>query len=1113
MVRVQTKLTVGAADDHYEREADDVARRVVQALGGIEQTEARDRAELPSTDRAPVAQRVSRLQRRAEVGAEGGDVDSRTAAQIDGARGGGAPLEAGVRGNMESAFGSDFSSVRVHTGSQSADLNDRLQAKAFTVGSDIFFRGSMPDPSARGGQELLAHELTHVVQQGGAPAGAQRVQRLKNPFKGLFGKKKPKVDAPTDVQTTTGSDLVEMVRNADMKTRIFMSTNKGFLAKVESDLDPVQKEEVLSLLGAATQVEIEKKAKAEQELKEKNELEAKEKEEAKAKQEQEAKAKLEEEEKTKKEGEEQQAREAEALRVAEVDKKLKTSTEIRALGLAAFIKYADETPSWDQRSTITVPEKVDFTAILAFAREPGVAAAMGKITVAAVNDEPSGALGGLLADALADLRAYVAAVTTNEPISVSAQASVVHARIVGNSLARMIAGFPVWMLRSALDEAVLLELINKKYVDDVISYYATSKPTPVFQADKGKDFMAYVRFRKEGGDPASYHSGVLQGFIRNFHRFQMGALDGLVKNIAGGNTAKRPFTLVLHTAVDHNGAFHRDPKMTEVVTNSKIFAIIVEGGETLADYQSQIAPLAAQFGVDGKIDQVMFAGHGGSRSIEMAGGAKQGKNGKIEQTGESISLDKDIGAANALFDEVLANMNKDTASLLDPTAKSFRRILFNSCLTNSNTVRKKLTSDPVLAKAEIQDYLGKNASLATYLGTRAKSKGYDVTSLGANASIGQVDLIDKEGGLDLVSKADPRVTAPKLEYAEFGKEPGGVLRAALEAWSLDETATLEAMQRRASAGSTKWDDVIIQSIYTTMLASKTVSARGEFLRLFGWVASGLSHMKSDAHCKVSELSGLLKQIDAAYFTPIFTDLMASDEWANSKSLQLVMYQLWGGCKPSEVVYQQRILHLLTNNFTAKTAMLSKDQYVDIAYLESKGLLTPLLTGAADKGRTVLALIAMLDGGAPASAKSYLKANLVAAAPEVPGLPAVAAVPLVPPSPPPRAEIAAVPEVKGRPKVDEIAGKRPAAAEVPDLAELPMLPEAKAPPKKEEPAKGESGAESVPTEVIADAPGRAGRAKRDEVEKIAAVKAFFKPEVDFETLVGKRATEEEIVAKL
>ena len=70
---------------------------------------------------------------------------------------------------MEGAFGADFSSIRVHTDSTSTELNNRIQAKAFTTGSDIYFRDGGPDVSSQSGQALLAHELTHTIQQGAAP--------------------------------------------------------------------------------------------------------------------------------------------------------------------------------------------------------------------------------------------------------------------------------------------------------------------------------------------------------------------------------------------------------------------------------------------------------------------------------------------------------------------------------------------------------------------------------------------------------------------------------------------------------------------------------------------------------------------------------------------------------------------------------------------------------------------------------------------------------------------------------------------------------------------------------------------------------------------------------
>jgi hypothetical protein len=84
--------------------------------------------------------------------------------------GGGRPLPAGVRSRMESAFGVTFGGVRVHTDADGTRLADRLNARAFTIGSHVAFGAGEFRPGTLAGDALIAHELAHVVQQGGARA-------------------------------------------------------------------------------------------------------------------------------------------------------------------------------------------------------------------------------------------------------------------------------------------------------------------------------------------------------------------------------------------------------------------------------------------------------------------------------------------------------------------------------------------------------------------------------------------------------------------------------------------------------------------------------------------------------------------------------------------------------------------------------------------------------------------------------------------------------------------------------------------------------------------------------------------------------------------------------
>jgi hypothetical protein len=84
---------------------------------------------------------------------------------IESSRGGGQSLDSGVKASMGQALNADFSGVRVHTDAGADGLNQSLSARAFTTGHDIYFRQGEYNPGSSGGRELLAHELTHVLQQ------------------------------------------------------------------------------------------------------------------------------------------------------------------------------------------------------------------------------------------------------------------------------------------------------------------------------------------------------------------------------------------------------------------------------------------------------------------------------------------------------------------------------------------------------------------------------------------------------------------------------------------------------------------------------------------------------------------------------------------------------------------------------------------------------------------------------------------------------------------------------------------------------------------------------------------------------------------------------------
>jgi hypothetical protein len=226
---MQAKLKLGPVGDKYEQEADRVAGQVVRQIDGPQPVQRMDeeeelaqakplsygRSDLQRKNDSrpklvftkpgegtihqprPLAAGISRVQRvpnpqfakerfvqrRQEEedepaqrkpihGSEGGEVESSVTQQIQAARGGGKPLDDAIRIKMEQGFGADFSSVRVHTGGRADTLNRSLNARAFTVGNDVFFGKGQYNSGSSSGQKLIAHELTHTVQQG--DAGLQR---------------------------------------------------------------------------------------------------------------------------------------------------------------------------------------------------------------------------------------------------------------------------------------------------------------------------------------------------------------------------------------------------------------------------------------------------------------------------------------------------------------------------------------------------------------------------------------------------------------------------------------------------------------------------------------------------------------------------------------------------------------------------------------------------------------------------------------------------------------------------------------------------------------------------------------------------------------------------
>jgi hypothetical protein len=176
-VRIQAKLRVSAPDEAHEKEADRVAEQVA---GDTETLVFTDKSAgvAPGASASVVTSsaagqgsgwwdEVHRAAVDAQplTGAHPSPTPNLLRTRLQNSVGRGAELPARNRTQMESAFRADFSQVRVHADSRAAQMSDELRAHAFTYGHDIFFASGQFAPSSTQGRRLLAHELTHVVQQ------------------------------------------------------------------------------------------------------------------------------------------------------------------------------------------------------------------------------------------------------------------------------------------------------------------------------------------------------------------------------------------------------------------------------------------------------------------------------------------------------------------------------------------------------------------------------------------------------------------------------------------------------------------------------------------------------------------------------------------------------------------------------------------------------------------------------------------------------------------------------------------------------------------------------------------------------------------------------------
>jgi len=240
---IQPKLTVSQPNDPYEREADQIADRVMRmpAPQSINTTLSYSSVDSRNVQRkcASCDEEEKRLQRKEQ----GADSPTAVAPIVhESLNSSGQPLDPGTRSFMEECFGHDFGQVRVHSDARASDAARAVRARAYATGGDIVFGSGEYAPATAEGKRLLAHELAHVVQQREGGASVTRVQRQVAP--------EYVVDDPHAGRTPPGAGI-----------RVFFARNSSAIPgsespKIDAFKSGPDRTVNLTLLGLATEDEI-----------------------------------------------------------------------------------------------------------------------------------------------------------------------------------------------------------------------------------------------------------------------------------------------------------------------------------------------------------------------------------------------------------------------------------------------------------------------------------------------------------------------------------------------------------------------------------------------------------------------------------------------------------------------------------------------------------------------------------------------------------------------------------------------------------------------------------------------------------------------------------------
>ena len=378
---------------------------------------------------------------------------------------------------------------------------------------------------------------------------------------------------------------------------------------------------------------------------------------------------------------------------------------------------------------------------------------------------------------------------------------------LGNTLIALKAAIPPATLGPSVSEAQLLDVQTSALVPKLAAYFTTFQPNleMTYEPAAGARPLEFQNMIDLLRGPGTGPFASLLGKVRDLHRFPPAMLTNLVHNFAD-HSRSRPVHLILQGSHDAAGAFQESVHLfADLVADARSLHLMLEGRDTIADLTAAVPGIAAAYGKPDasgtpRIGQVMIAGHGESKSVDLA------QNDEMNLDPANAKQKKDT---EDLINALMSNMDPATA-----------RVVYAGCLVGSNPVPAGLPA------AGISGHLATSQSLATVTDQAAVAHGIAPgRTQGARASVAlgaSSSLMDASGNMSVQYDFDPNAYGNALTYVATGHEPEGLFRAAVEVASTAGPPVAEAQLRtRLATGVTaghEWFDEIIVAAITVALA-------------------------------------------------------------------------------------------------------------------------------------------------------------------------------------------------------------------------------------------------------------------------------------------------------